>query len=803
MCTAVYLINRLPTPILQNKSPYQLVFNQEPEYGLLKNFGCACYPCLRPYTTSKLDSLSERCVFLGYSAFHSGYRCLPLSSGRLYISRDVVFIENTYPYQEQSHPAPNTNSNDQQSFGLIESSPAITTPTSTTQVISPPKAITPVTSKASLIPISMQEAQSSPPPNPTLDSTNCIQNSTISSPNSTDSSHDISNDISPSSHDISPTGHIPSADPLSPSNLDSSNIKSQVQTRRLSDIIRRIDSSGSTSTIKFPLPTCFHTTISASPDPINFSIAITKPEWAAAMNEEFQALLHIKTWKLVPRPPKRPVIGCKWIYKTKPSAHGLPPKYKARLVAKGFLQEGGIDYHETFSPVIKVTTIRLLLSLAVSQRWQIRQLDISNAFLHGDLHELIYMDQPQGFQDAQYPHHVCQLKKSLYGLKQAPREWFHKLTSQLIHLRFQGSKTDTSLYYTLNGPIYLLIYVDDMLILGPSLPQIQQLIKSLATHFKLKDLGSASRFLGVEFQAHHDGYLLTQSQYTVSLLRTLKMENCKPLPTPCPLTCSDTSTKSVDNPQLYRQVVGALQYLLFTRPDISFAVNQACRSMHSPQSTDWIRLKHLLRYLKGTVTHGLYFTSKFSTSLTTFSDADWAGDQHDRRSTSGFLIYFGNNLISWSSKKQPTVARSSTEAEYKVIANATSEIMWITSLFRELHIVSSPPILWCDNIGATYLSANPVFHARMKHIEVDFHFGRELVAARCLRVCVIAGKDQPADLLTKPLPKSRFTLPRSKLNLLPALCLQGDVEETTNSPVQPIEPVGPTGPVHDSKDILK
>ena len=220
------------------------------------------------------------------------------------------------------------------------------------------------------------------------------------------------------------------------------------------------------------------------------------------------------------------------------------------------------------------------------------------------------MDQPQGFQNQQYPHHVCQLQKSLYCLKQAPQEWFQKLTSQLLQLGFQVSKTNTSLYYTLNGPIYLLIYVDDILLLGPSLLQIQQLIVSLATHFKLKDLGPASRFLGVEFQAHQSGFLLTQTQYTVSILRILKMENFKPLPTPCPITCSTTSSKSVDNPHLYQWVVRALQYLNFTRPDLTYAVNQACHSMHSPQSSDWIRLKHLLRYLKGTITHGLYFNSR-------------------------------------------------------------------------------------------------------------------------------------------------------------------------------------------------
>ena len=407
----MYLINRLPTQILRNKSPYQLVYNQEPEYGLLMNFGCTCYPCLRPYTTSKLDSRSERCVFLGYSAFHSGYRCLSLTSGKIYISRDVVFVESIYPYKEQLQQAPIINSSSQMSLGLLGSSPTNTNPTCITQAISPPKPISPLTTKQSQTSIIMHDAQSPLQQTPTRNSTDYTHNSTDPSPNSTDSNPNIS-----------PTRHIASVDPLSPSNLDSSTTKTHVKTRRLSDIIRRIDSGDSTQTPKYPLPTCLHTTTSATPDPINISTAIAKPEWTAAMKDEFQALLHNKTWTLVPRPHKRPVIGCKWIYKTKPSADGLPPKCKAHLVAKGFLQEGGIDYHEMFSPVIKVTTIRHLLSLAISQKWQIRQLDISNAFLHGDLHELIYMDQPQGFHDAQYPHHVCQLQKSLYGLKQAPRE---------------------------------------------------------------------------------------------------------------------------------------------------------------------------------------------------------------------------------------------------------------------------------------------------------------------------------------------------------------------------------------------
>ena len=203
--------------------------------------------------------------------------------------------------------------------------------------------------------------------------------------------------------------------------------------------------------------------------------------------------------------------------------------------------------------------------------------------------------------------------------------------------------------------------------------------------------------------------------------------------------------------------------------------------MHSPTIADWLCLKYLLRYLKGTVTHVLHYACPSPLLLTSFSDADWAGDSSDRRPTSGFLIYLGRDLLSWSSKKQPTVARSSTKAECKAIVNTTSELICITSLFRELHIPLPSPTLWCDNIGATYLSANPVFHSRMKHIEIDFHFVREQVALRRLRTGIISGKDQPADLLTKSLPKLRFLQLRTKLNLHQALSLRGDVKDTNRS----------------------
>jgi hypothetical protein len=596
--TACYLINRLPTHLLKNKSPYELLFKSSPDYSNLRIFGCACWPNLRPYNSHKLQPRSTQCVFLGYSLRHKGYKCLNLNTGRLYISRDVLFKEFIFPFQST-----NTLQSGSTSSEPVLTQPIVSFPTPPPAHPHPnilhstpsPILSSPPESSISPIPLS-PSSKHSVPPSPLL-----------SHPNPPPNSHPMltraKNNIFKPKVFNDGTSHHPIAHALT-----------------------------ATSDLSITEPTCF-------------SQASTDSNWRQAMNSEFDALLKNHTWRLVPASKAKNLVGCKWVFRIKRKADGSIDRYKARLVAKGFHQQAGVDFSETYSPVIKPTTVRLVLSINLSSGWSIKQIDIQNAFLHGLLYEEVYMPQPPGFTHPQFPDHVCRLQKALYGLKQAPGAWFSRLSSKLIEFGFVPSQSDSSLFIYKSATFitYILIYVDDIIITSSKPEAITELLNQMESEFAVKQLGDLNFFLGIEMSQQPNGIILSQRRYILDILKCTNMSDAKPVSTPMATSVHLTAhdEEIFDDPTLYRSTIGAFQYLHFTRPDIAFTVNRLSQFLQKPLLPHWQAAKHLLRYIKQMVNFGLHIQQSSSTSLQAFSDADWAGSRDDRRSTGGYCVYLG------------------------------------------------------------------------------------------------------------------------------------------------------------------
>jgi hypothetical protein len=748
--TAVFLINRLPSPVLKNESPFSKLFKKSPDYTILKTFGCLCYPLLRPYANHKLSFRSKPCIFIGYGGNQRGYRCLDPQTHKVYLSRHVVFNETQFPAKDMS---------------LSQGSCKITASPGNSLVMIPSHL-----SSTLCVPTEPHQAPQ-PPSSPPSDQTHTRLND-----HSSTESHSVSHPSIPPYHleqasqSSTPSPHQPS--PFTPA--------PRMITRSQTGHLKPKEFPGFKlfHHIKHPL-VVFQANL-LPPEPSTYKQAATKPEWRDAMSLEYNALLSNQTWTLCPRPSHHNIVRNKWVFKIKQKPDGSVDRFKARLVAKGFDQLSGIDYYETFSPVVKPATIRLVLALAVQFDWNIKQLDVSNAFLHGILTEEVYMEQPQGFVHPQYPDYVCKLNKALYGLKQAPRAWFTRLSQTLLDIGFIGSQVDPSLftYHVESIHVYLLVYVDDIILTGNDSETLTTIINKLQADFAMKDLGSLTYFLGIQATRNTAGLHLRQSKYIIDLLDRTQMTHCKPHSAPCSAgsKMSKFDGEPLSNPTEFRHIVGALQYVTLTRPDIAYSVNQLCQHMHAPTSVHLTAAKRVLRYLKGSINLGLQY-GKGSLTITSYCDSDWAGNPDDRRSTTGFGIFFGPNLISWSAKKQHVVSRSSTEAEYRSLSLATAEMFWIRMLLKELHIsLSSPPTIWCDNLGALALASNPVFHARTKHIEVDVHFVREKVLNRDIQIHHLSTLEQVADIFTKGHTAARFCFLRNKLMVLPPMSLQGGVK---------------------------
>jgi hypothetical protein len=379
------------------------------------------------------------------------------------------------------------------------------------------------------------------------------------------------------------------------------------------------------------------------------------------MHNELQALHENGSWSLTPLPAGKTPIGCRWVYKIKHRSDGSIERYKARLVAKGFTQLEGVDFHDTFSPTAKIIYVRCLLALDASSSWSLHQMDVHNAFLHGDLAEEIYMSPPPSLRRQGENHLVCRLHKSLYGLKQASHQWFAKFSEAICSAGYIQSRVDYSLFTSKQGESFtaLLIYVDDILITGNDLARIAATKQFLHNHFRLKDLGILKYFLGIEVSASKKGIFISQRKYALEIIADAGLLGAAPINTPMErgLKLSNKGTL-LKEPNRYRRLIGRLIYLTVSRPDITYAIHVLSRFMHQPRKDHMEATLRVVHYLKKAPGQGLFFSLNSDFRLRAYCDSDWTGCPLTRRSTTGYCVFLGSSLISWRSKRHKTVSLS-------------------------------------------------------------------------------------------------------------------------------------------------
>ncbi|KAE8695859.1 U-box domain-containing protein 31 [Hibiscus syriacus] len=500
-------------------------------------------------------------------------------------------------------------------------------------------------------------------------------------------------------------------------------------------------------------------------------------KWESSMKDEMDSLMSNQTWELVELPPGKKALHNKWIYRIK-EEHDGSKRYKARLVVKGFQQKEGIDYNEIFSPVVKLSTIKLVLKIVAAENLHLEQLDVKTAFLHGDLEEEIYMRQLEGFIKAGKKNLVCRLKKSLYGLKQAPRQWYKKFDSFMGSSGFTRCQADHCCYIKRfdNSFIILLLYVDDMLVAGSNMQEIIHLKQKLSKQFAMKDLGAAKQILGMRIKRDIKSgtLMLSQAKYINKVLSRFNIQDAKPVSTPLGVhfrLSKDQSPKTEEERAHmvkvpYASTIGSLMYaMVCTRPDIAHAVGAVSRYMNNPGKVHWEAVKWILRYLRGTTNKALCFKGG-DTILTGYVDADLAGNVDIRRSTTGYVYTLGGTAVSWVSQLQKIVALSTTEAEYVAVTEASKEMVWFQSFLEELGKKQENIVLYCDSQSAIHLAKNPSFHSRTKHIQLRYHFIRSLLEDGILKLEKISRAQNPADMLTKAVTTDKLKLCSTSVGML-------------------------------------
>lgn len=492
-------------------------------------------------------------------------------------------------------------------------------------------------------------------------------------------------------------------------------------------------------------------------------------QWEQAIKDEWARQLETGTLLPILLPPGRTAISCKWVFKRKYEANGSV-RHKARLVARGFEQEAGIDFQETFAPTGYLTTLRMLISLSNHFGWDLRLLDVVTAFLNGDIDVEMYMDYPPAVPSQSGK--VLKLCKALYGLKQSPRLWWQRLFRDLKTMGFIQCEADTNLFVrrSQKGILFLLVYVDDLLLAGTP-EELGPVTRGLMRLYKMRDLGFPSQFLGIQIERINCKIILHQEAYVKRMLARFDMDGDDIHPTNTPLHARTILKSAADDELLddeeaatFRSAVGALGYaVICTRPDLAFTYSRLSKFSSKPGRTHWQAMKSTLRYLAGTTDLGLVYKWSGDDILFGYSDSDFASDPENRRSTSGFIFYLGGSLISWKAKQQTIVTRSTHDAEYIGLANASYEISWIrrviTFCLPASYVPLPPTTLYGDNQGSI-ASAGSTTDSKMtprsRHIDIRYHIIRDAVADGTIRLQYIPTAEMTADVLTKPLPKESY-----------------------------------------------
>lgn len=720
--TATYLINLSPTKALkQDKTPYELWHSRKPQIKYLKVFGATVYVHNKTRTT-KFEEKSWKAILVGYGP--NGYKVLNVDTEKFVMVRDVIvdetdFLESRPVLKIKAINFENSNKKtdasvlklfESKSVESIENENKLEMPKYTEEVI--PHKI-----------------------------------------------HKLDNELINKSNDFLETECLLDG---SPSKIETT-IDFRKSDRTKKRPILYDDYILSAQSIVCTIPTSYS-------DIQNME---DRSKWDDAIKEELNSLLVSNAWTLVSKPENKNIIDCKWVFTIKNDENGFPLKYKARLVARGFNQEYLLDYNETFAPVARISSLRFILAFSNQFNLLVHHMDVKTAFLNGILKEEIYMKVPEGV--ASTSNQVCRLNKSLYGLKQSARCWFQMFEEALKEKGFKNSLVDRCIYILDRGHfsknIYVVLYVDDLVIVTANIETMESFKKYLMHKFQMVDLKEIKLFLGIRIRRNKEILTLDQSSYIKTVLNKFKMQDCNAVSTPLE---NRLDYKALNLEESYdapcRNLVGCLMYIMIcTRPDLSTAVNILSRYLNKNNKELWQCLKRVLRYLKGSIDLKLTYTQcSYTDILSGYVDSDWGGnDERDRKSTTGYLFkLFEQCTICWSTKRQLSVAASSTEAEYMALFEAVREALWLRSLATSIQIILLKPIvIYEDNNGCISIANNPTNHKRSKHIDIKYHFSREQIEKKIIKLCYIPTGDQLADILTKPLPAVKFVELRNGMGL--------------------------------------